>query len=267
MSQINNPLEVYKLLPKTNCRQCQLRTCLSFADAVIKGQKKINDCPHLDSDTIQQLDRKIVQKTTTIEQQQEELVAQMKKQIATMDLSSAAGRLGAAYSSGNLVIKSLGKEFIVDHQGNITSDCHINPWVIVPMLNYIITSKGTEPSGKWVPFRELKNGTIRQPLFNQRCEKPLKQIADKSMDLFDFVLSVFGGKPVKNDFSSDISLVLYPLPKLPIIYSYSASEDGMDSKFNMFFDINAEDNLHIESIHMICTGITTMFEKISQRHG
>lgn len=267
MSQFNNPLEIYKLLPKTNCRQCQLRTCLSFADAVIKGQKKINDCPHLDSNTFKQLDGKIVQKTNTIQLQQDELLEQMKKQVATIDLSSSAERLGATYSSGKLAIKVLGRNFFIDSHGNITSECHINPWVTVPLLSYIITSKGTEPSGKWVPFRELKNGAIRQPLFEQRCEKPLKEIADQSKEFFESVLTIFGGKPVNNGFSSDISLVLYPIPKLPIVYNYSAFEEGMGSSFNMFFDINAEDNLHIESIHMICTGITSMFEKISQRHG
>lgn len=41
------PLEVYKLLPKTNCRECGLSTCLAFAAGLIGGNKCIEDCPEL----------------------------------------------------------------------------------------------------------------------------------------------------------------------------------------------------------------------------
>jgi ArsR family metal-binding transcriptional regulator len=38
-------LEVLKLLPKTNCKECNERTCLVFAYRVIQGIKDQNDCP------------------------------------------------------------------------------------------------------------------------------------------------------------------------------------------------------------------------------
>jgi ArsR family metal-binding transcriptional regulator len=42
--------DVAKLLPQTNnCRECGLPSCFAFAMALIKGQKKLKDCPALDS--------------------------------------------------------------------------------------------------------------------------------------------------------------------------------------------------------------------------
>jgi ArsR family metal-binding transcriptional regulator len=41
-------LEVLKLLPKTNCRQCNEPTCMVFATRVIEGSKDHNDCPPID---------------------------------------------------------------------------------------------------------------------------------------------------------------------------------------------------------------------------
>ena len=38
-------LEVLKLLPKTNCKECNEQTCLVFASRVIEGVKDQNDCP------------------------------------------------------------------------------------------------------------------------------------------------------------------------------------------------------------------------------
>ncbi len=268
MSQISNPLDIYKLLPKSNCRKCDMRTCLAFADAVIKGQKALQACPHLDDKIVRQFEGKITTRALALEGQQEKILEQLKKDITSIDFFSSAKRLGAAISGEELIIKSLGKDFFVDKQGNITSECHINTWLTIPLLNYILSCKGTKPSGKWVPFGELENGRDRLPLFEQRCEKPLKKIADTHMDLFfDKVIYIFGGRPVETRFTSDVSLIIYPLPKVPILISYSKPEDNGESRLNLFFDNFAEDNLNIESIHMLCTGIVTMFEKIASRHG
>jgi len=38
-------MEVLKLLPKTNCRQCNEPTCMVFASRVIEGSADENDCP------------------------------------------------------------------------------------------------------------------------------------------------------------------------------------------------------------------------------
>lgn len=38
-------LEVLKLLPRTNCRECLEPTCLVFASRVIEGVKDQNNCP------------------------------------------------------------------------------------------------------------------------------------------------------------------------------------------------------------------------------
>ncbi|MCI5124821.1 MAG: Fe-S cluster protein, partial [Candidatus Electrothrix sp. AR5] len=52
MAALKTPLEVYKLLNKSNCRKCMLPSCLAFAAAVIQGQKKLSDCPELDTRNI-----------------------------------------------------------------------------------------------------------------------------------------------------------------------------------------------------------------------
>lgn len=265
MSQLNNPLEIYKLLPKSNCRQCQVSTCLAFAAAIIKGQKRLNDCPHLDRNLIEQFDGKIIRQKN-LEQPLEIFLEQLKRGITSIDFSSSAERLGATLSGGKLTIKCLSKNFTVDSEGNITSDCHINTWVTMPLLNYVLSCAGKNVSREWVPFRELKNGTRFNPLFEQLCEKPLKQIADTHMDLFEDILYILGGRPEEISFSSDISLILHPLPRVPIHICYCKPDDDLESKLNVFFDTTAEDNLNIESIYMLCVGLVVMLQKITFRH-
>lgn len=43
-------LDIYKLLPKTNCRQCGLATCLAFAMQIAKKTLPIEKCPFISAD-------------------------------------------------------------------------------------------------------------------------------------------------------------------------------------------------------------------------
>lgn len=44
------PMDVLRLLPKTNCGSCGLATCTLFAALVVTGQRSPEDCPALEED-------------------------------------------------------------------------------------------------------------------------------------------------------------------------------------------------------------------------
>lgn len=48
-------MQIYKLLPKTNCKDCGFPTCMAFAMQVAAKQKAITDCPHLSDDAMSEL--------------------------------------------------------------------------------------------------------------------------------------------------------------------------------------------------------------------
>ena len=266
MAQLNNPMEIFKLLERSNCRQCNETTCLAFASAVFRGQKQLDECPRLDTNVIEMFGGKN-ERQSSIEQDMDKAVKQLKKEIAGTDISSAAQRLGGRYSGGRLIIKILGKDFSIDSNGNCSSDIHMHPWLMIPVLSYIKNCSGKPVSGEWLPLRELENGKTWYRLFGQRCEKPLKKVADTYTDLFEDMIHIFNGSQVENHYASDISLVLHPLPKVPIQICYWKPEDGLESGLNIFFDSTAEDNLNIESIYALGAGLVRMLEKIALRHG
>jgi len=43
-------LEVFKLLPKTNCGECGVASCMAFAVAISEGSLRVDDCPPLRAD-------------------------------------------------------------------------------------------------------------------------------------------------------------------------------------------------------------------------
>ncbi|MEN6442866.1 MAG: acetyl-CoA decarbonylase/synthase complex subunit gamma [Methanoregula sp.] len=40
-----SPIDVYKLLPKTNCRECGEANCMAFATRVVNGELGVDNCP------------------------------------------------------------------------------------------------------------------------------------------------------------------------------------------------------------------------------
>ena len=265
MAQLNNTVEILKLLDKSNCGKCKEPTCLAFAVSVDRGKRALNECPGVEKDVIEQFgDEPRERKPSDIDM--ERGLSQLKERICAMDLAESAKRLNSRYKDGKLTLKVCGKDFSVDSKGNFFSEIHIHSWLSVAVLNYILEGKGVEPSGKWAAFRELKGAKDWTRFFDHRCEKPMKKVADDYPDFFEDMLHIFAGKQVGRQFDSDISLILRPLPKVPILFCYWRPEDGLESDFHLFFDETAEDNLAVDSIYLLTTGLLFMFEKIALRH-
>ena len=265
MTRFKTPLEIYALLPRTNCGDCGMATCLAFAAAVLKAEKRPSDCTRLAPEPLARLAGGIG-KQVNIESIRDEQLKELQDRIAQLDLVSRARSIDATSNGRSITIRCLGKDFEIDGKGAVASQCHTHAWFTLPLLDYILTCKGEEPSGKWVPFRELPQGKTWNPLFEQRCEKPLKRIADSHSDLFESLVSMFSGASPARAFNSDISVVLFPLPRVPLLVCYWRPEDGMESQLHLFFDDTAEQNLSVESLFTMATGIVRMLERIMYRH-
>jgi hypothetical protein len=265
MNKPKTTVEILKYLDKSNCRECGLPACLAFALAVYRGEKALGDCPRVDPEIARQFGGDAPPKAETSPSPEEALAA-IRRQVETVDLAAAAERTGGRYADGRLTVKILGKDFSVGAGGELASDIHINSWVAGPFLHYVVRSMGIPPAGKWVPMRELENGKGWESFFAQRCEKPLKKVADTYTDFFKDLVALFSGRPVENHYESDVSLVLHPLPLVPILICYWEPEDGLPSTLNIFFDTNVEKNLPIESVYTLGAGLATMFEKLTLRH-
>ncbi len=261
-----NTLEIYKLLEQSNCGKCGERTCLAFAAAVFKSQRSAGECPQLSLDAIAQITGTDAGKNGN-ELDLNEYMKKLQSEISHLDLALAAERTGGWTDGNRLTLKVMGKDFTVESNGDLAASIHINHWVTVPFLNYVLHSAGKEISGKWMSYRELRDGRERYPLFQKRCEEPMKRVADSYASLFDNMVHILGGEQVEKQFESDISVVLRPLPKVPVMICYWMPDDGLESGLNVFFDESANDNLDIGSVFMLGVGLSQMFGKIAQTHG
>ena len=265
MAAARNPLEVYRLLPQTNCADCGVRTCMAFAAALARGERRVAGCPHVDPGAAERIADYLGVRTPAWHGQAEE-VERLRAAVAALDLGKAAARLGADLAGGRLRVKSLGKDFLVGPDGSLASDCHTHPGLAIPLLRYVLHSRGDEPSGRWVPFRELAGAAGRAPLFEQMCEKPLRGLVDANTELLRDLIDLFAGERSTNLFGSDVSLVLFPLPRIPVLICYWAADEGMASSLHVFFDGTADRHLTADWIHGLCVGLVEMFARIARKH-
>ena len=266
MSDFANAMEIFKLLDKSNCGDCGEKTCLAFAGAVFQARRQLNECPKLSPETIEKFGGQS-QKGPSTDAEMLAFIENMKSQIQSMDLPALAERTGGRMVNNQLAIKTLGKDIRIDAQGNLSSDIHLHHWITMPLYSYLVDCQGVPLSGEWVPFRELKDGKSSAPLFAQRCEKPLKKVADTYTELFEDMVHLFNGRRVERHYQADISLVLHPLPLVPILVCYWKPEEGMESSLHLFYDANVEENLNTRAVYTLTAGLVVMFEKISMRHG
>ena len=267
-----NAMDILKVLDKSNCKECGAPTCLAFATLVVQGKKTLRECPHLSEEAIEGLGGAAVKQEKKVEDRRDEFLQRLLEEFVEVDFHEAAQRIGASVESGRLAIPCLGKIFELDRQGHLYSECHVNPWVHLPLLNYAIHSTGRELTGRWVIFGELKQAKDWARFFSWRCERGVKQIVDEDPEFFFDALSIFSPSPVgqksgKAFSTSDYAIVVYPLPKVPLMIAYWCADEEFESKLTLFFDLSAEVNLGAESIYLLTMGIVEMFRRIFSTHG
>ncbi len=264
MARPEHAMEVFRLLNKSNCRECGEKTCLAFAGAVFQGRRSIAECPYLSR---QAIERFAGAPSDGAAARAEDSFDEPRKQAATLDFQQAAKRIGGRVQGNRLTVKILGKDFSIDDEGNFHSDIHMLPWVIGPFLGYVLACRGREVTGEWVSFRELRGGAERYPLFRKRIEEAMQQIADRYPDLFSDMAHLFRAQQINSPFDSDVSVILSVLPLVPIMICYWQADEGMDSDLLIFFDRSADDNIGIDNAYTLAAGLTQMFEKLALRHG
>lgn len=265
MSEIKNPIEIYAALAKTNCRQCGVPSCMAFAAAVLQGQKILAACPYLEPALAARLSQRITQRRS-LEDDHQQVIQQLRREVAELDFPLLAPRLGARLVEGNLAINCLGKDFFITPAGEMLSDCHLNHWLYVPLLYYVTLGKGIEPQGEWVSYGTLPGAAEWSQWFSHRCEEALRQLADAHHDLVFELFHLFGAKPVLMSGGADHSLLILPLPKVPFLINYWESEEGFPSKVNILLDRSAGENINAQSINLLARGIVEMFRQLILRH-
>lgn len=268
----SSALDILKLLDRSNCRECGVPTCLAFAAAVAQGQRALSDCPHVEAEVVDRFEDLTASRqaddTSRDVSEVRGTIEQLVRDVARVDYSDAAERLGGALKGDCLAVPCLGRIFELDEGGQLHAQCHVNQWVHAPLLEYVIFGVGKDPQGDWVHFNELQGTASWVPFFAHRCEGAIKRIVDDYHDLFFDIMSLFEAEPpnISDDLEADWALVIYPLPKVPLLICYWKAEDEFPSKLSVLYDRSTNVNLPPGAVFSITQAIAQMLAKMVTKH-
>ena len=252
-------IELYKRLPKKNCGKCRQNKCMPFALSVIKGDAELSECPYLTGDDVNELKGKIVHSDW-----REDLILRLGEEIRDIDFREVAPHLGAELKGKALMLKSMGREFVVDPGGEVSTQGFITPWIKILLLHYIKTGGKADLSGRWVSFSELKSGMVKASSFTRDCEEPLRGMLDADPPKVAQLLIRFGAE-TRDDFPTEHAWHILLLPKMPVVVLYWPGDSEFGSKVKVLFDATADKFLDVESIIFLVEGLVYNIEAALSR--
>ncbi|MBF0321204.1 MAG: DUF3786 domain-containing protein [Nitrospirae bacterium] len=251
-------MEIYKELPKTNCTDCGQRTCMAFAIGVSKGDWEITGCQHLDKDKTQRIAANIV----TVDWR-ENIIKSLREDIKDIDLKSVASDLGAEVLDTGIGIRSLGRDFKLGDDREITSDGKVTPWEKILILIYVKTGGSGQPTGRWVSFIDLKGGGVKVEAIRKEFEEPMSELFNKSPEEAVAAIEGLGAVQVTGQ-ASEMAWICELMPKIPILLLYWPADTEFPARFKSVFDASADRFLDVESIVFLCEGLV---KRVAQRMG
>lgn len=246
-----NPLEVYKKLPRKNCGKCSAGTCMAFAVQFLRRFVPSSECTELDERGRQEIDAMITDAGDWKERRLKGLFQEIFNPTARplekggrVLFSEIAEGIGATVRDGELTIRYMGKDVVVTSSA-FKEELTVEDKLLI--LMYIKNAGRSPLTGRWVAFRDLKDGLIRAESFHEACEQALAKMFGKNPDAFLEKLSGMGAQDVRY-FAAKHTLVVHPLPKIPFLVLLWPGDEEFEADCKVLFDSTVTEFIDVEAL-------------------
>jgi hypothetical protein len=250
-------LELFKILPRTNCGDCGQATCLAFATQVIKEGEELGRCPHLAEAARAAAGDIASQQAAGLGRRRESIaiaLEALQEKVAPLNFAGLAAGLGAtsAEEDGSPFVDL---DFFV-HRVRVFKDkvCYpegvqANPWDAILLYNYIASQGKKELADAWITFQSLPNSVSKTKTLN-RLEKELAAHFAGKQKKLEAAATRLGGETVKIAQDADLQLIFRPLPKVPVLLLFweADPEEDFPAQIHYLFDGSVADYLDLESL-------------------
>ena len=254
-------LDLYRqVLPKTNCGDCGLATCLAFAGMVISEKLELKKCPHLAPDLVERVQRELTEQHSegkwTKRDLAQDALAWAKERAASARLEDLPQRVGGTLKrQEDSVFLELPYFAWTVHiqEGSITKEdgSPLNRWEQVFLYNHVAMGGSRTPEGKWKGLEGIPNTVSKVKSMRDGVEAPLvERFRGRSQELLSAGIGL-GGLDVKEQHpAADVALLFRALPKVPVLLLFWDEDESepFDARVKMLFDETIVEHLDIESM-------------------
>ena len=241
-------IEIYKKLPKTNCRKCGAATCIAFAMSVKKGQTALSDCPYVIEAAT---DGSQIGSPAASGSGYRQVAQEIEKEAVKVDFRQAAKASGGAYISPGgkeaIRLRMINKTYEFYKEGLFeNNEYSSDTWARIIICDYIRRQSERPLSGELTGLGNFPHTASHVKAFQGNAEKKLAGLfKDNAAGLKQRCLEL-GGTETPNKLKADYSVRFYLLPNVPLYLFLWSSDEEFDADCKILFDSSAEERIDIE---------------------
>ncbi len=256
-----SPIEILKYLPKNNCGECGLNTCMAFATSVTRRIINYKKCPYIKlPEELEESIKEYFQKEKRDRVPGIHALTNLEKNISKLDFFKVSKKLDIEYEKKENM--ELLKIFYIDTyiflikkdgelklQKENKEDIDIYDKILI--YNYVYFSGDKGISGEWIAMENMPNSISKVSALRKGAEEPLKEYFKGNLNLLQERADKLGGKVLgKENCVADLCVVFYVFPKLPIRINFydEVREENLDASVKFLYDKNVLNYLDLESL-------------------
>lgn len=248
-------LDLLKLLPKTNCKECGEVNCLLFALKVFSKETSVERCPYLN---LNLLPTELFSQNLTFNQLLENLKYLKDKFRNLPSFLERAKNLGCRLSPEgreiylpylDLEITIILDEKVAPREIKNSSNASLDPRDEILICNYFIFNGKSPLSHEYVGLEFFPHSISKVKTLKKYAEEPLAQILSTSGDVIEKIFKDFEIKNLVKS-SSEISFYLRVLPRviLSVNFWYGDEEENLPASCKILYDKNILSYLDLEGL-------------------
>ncbi len=254
-------VDLYRdILPKTNCGDCGFPTCMAFASMVVSEKHPLENCPHLDKETVarcmEELETQYAEGKWLKRDMAQDALEWAKERASSMKIKDLPERIGGElididgkttlelpYFNGIIVIS--------DDDINHKDGSELTRWEKVFIYNHMAQGGSAFPTGNWKGLVEFPNTVSKMKSMVDHIEKPMIDRFRGRVETLIAAGEKIGGKDItKENDTADAALQFQPLPKVPVrvVFWDEVKDERIEAQVKFQFDETIIEHLDIESI-------------------
>ncbi len=245
-------VEIYKLLPKTNCGKCGLPSCFGFAAKLATHQASPDDCPSITGvvrEALREADHGQGGSPGTV---YEQALLSLQPKIQALDFNKTARLFGARISGPDrLELAFLNENYVVTKDKILDpAGKEPRPWISILIYNHLCMPGAPAPTGEWITFGSIPASHAKDKAWAGHVEEVIAKHFSGNVSALKTACERLGGKKADAPGNHDAACAFRFFPHYPalLLFSDAVPEEDFPAQCRLLLDSTAPRYLDIESI-------------------
>ncbi len=246
-------VEIYKLLPKTNCGKCGLPSCFGFAAKLASRQASPDECVNMTPEARAALHDADANRADSPGTVYEQVLESLQPKIQALNFEKTALQFGAKLTRPDaLEITFLNETYRVTKEKvtSAASGREPRPWISILIYNHLCMPDPPKPAGEWITFGFIPASHAKDKAWVGHVEEEIAKHFAGNVEGLKSACERLGGRPSVVPGNHDAAFEFRFFPHYPVLLLFydALPEENFPAQCRMLLDKTAPSYLDIESI-------------------